>query len=274
MHVAVVRAGEATGSLASVLMDLSLSLEREADLAGRLRSAFVYPGVLLAVALLAMILVFAVMVPAIAPLFDGQSRPLPFVLWAAQAIGRSLAANWPYVLTAVVAAGTLMRQALSSRPLRRRLSASFGAAPGIGPLVRNVAAARFARTLAILLRGGAALPNAVAVAAETVGEGTDRDALLAAIDRLRRGVRLAPALAGFDALSATAFGLIRIGEETNRLPDMLIRVAEINETELKGRVERLMTLLTPLLTVLIGAAVGGIILSVMNAILSANDLAL
>jgi general secretion pathway protein F len=145
--------------------------------------------------------------------------------------------------------------------------------PGIRAIVRRSEAATFARTFGILLRSGVPVPQALAATSGAMGNRQSRQGLDAALDSLKRGARLMDALASFHALPATSRSLIALGEETNRVPEMLAHVAEMNETELQRMIEKLVTVLTPALTVAIGVLVGGLIMSVMNAILSANDLA-
>lgn len=272
-HVAIVHAGEMSGSLAIVLKDLCTTIERQVAVAGRLAGAAVYPLVLLAMAVLAIALIFFVMAPALAPLFDAEPERMPLILQVAthatdfvRLHGYQAGAILILVVGGVIGlAGTE-----SFREWRDRAALSV---PLFGRMAREAESARFARTSAILIRSGVPLPQALAITAEALQNRVARRSLNAALEALKKGAKPVEALVAFVALSPPSRSLIAIGEETNRLPEMLTQVAEMNEQALERRIERLMTLLTPALTVGIGLLVGGLILSVMNAILSANDLA-
>jgi general secretion pathway protein F len=115
--------------------------------------------------------------------------------------------------------------------------------------------------------------QALSVTADAAGNRIVRAALADAVESLKRGARLAEVLGGLTFLPEASRSLILAGERTNRLAEMLTRIAEMNERDLGQGIDRLMTILTPALTVAIGGLVGGLILSVMSAILSTNDLA-
>lgn len=272
-QIAVARAGEVAGSLAPSMRSLCVTLERDQDLKGRITGAFVYPGILLAMALFALGLVFGVMVPAITPLFDGQERPMPLILVVATGIIGFLRSYGIYLALAFAAACALMAHLLRKEGIREWLDRTILNLPVVGVMVRQAETARFARTFGVLVGSGAPLLQAVAITAAVMQNRTFRSSLHAAIEELKRGARLTAALSALDCLPEASRSLIAVGEETNRLPELLLSVAETNEKDLSNRIERLMTVLTPVLTLVIGCLVGGIILAVMNAVLSTNDLA-
>ena len=272
-QIAVARAGEVAGSLPEAFGSLYATLQRRREIKARITGAFVYPGILVAMALFALALIFSVLVPAITPLFEGGRRPMPPVLVAATAIMRFLEAYGYLLASLIIAVLVGCRALLRREEFRDRLDAAVLRTPLVGAFVRQAETARFARTFATLLGSGAPILSAVAVTAETLTNRRFRRAIAGIVDELKHGVRLGDALAAVDVLEEAPRSLISLGEETNRLAEMLGRVAEANEKELDSRIERFMTVLVPVLTLLIGVVVGGIILSVMNAILSTNDLA-
>jgi general secretion pathway protein F len=273
-HVAIVRAGELAGNIAAVMHDLCLTLERQTQMRSRIAAAIVYPAILLAMAIFALILIFAVMVPALTPLFEGQSRPMPLILTIATAVDGFARSYAIHLLVVLVLAATGLVSLSRRDAFRDARDRALLRIPLVGGIVRRSETALFARTFGTLLRNGVPLPQALSATTGALRNRQSRRALQGALEALKRGARLMEALTIFDILPETSRSLISLGEDTNRLPDMLTRVAEMNEVELESRIERLMTLLTPALTVGIGLLVGGLIMSVMNAILSANDLAI
>jgi general secretion pathway protein F len=272
-HVAIVRAGEMSGSLAVVLRDLCATIDRQVEVSGRVAGAAIYPAILLTMALFALGLIFFVMAPALVPLFEGQAANTPLILTVAMAATdfiRSYGLQVAILFVLLIAAfiGIARTEAFKERRDRAILWA-----PLFGRMVREAEAARFARISAILLKSGVPLTQALSITADALQNRSCRQSLRAALEALKKGAKPAEALTAFVALPSASRSLIAIGEETNRLPEMLSHVAEMNEKALERRIDRLMTLLTPALTVGIGLVVGGLILSVRNAILSANDLA-
>ncbi len=272
-HVAIVRAGEMSGSLAAVLGDLCQSIERQVAVGSRLAAAAVYPAILLAMALLALTLVFFVMAPALAPLFEEQPEKMPMILTVATHARAFLKdyATLAAVLAVLVVAGLIaLARSEAFKEWRDRVVLRL---PLFGRMTREAEAARFARTTGMLLKSGVPMTDALSITAEALRNRVSRASLSAALESLKKGAKPVEALSAFVALSPATRSLIAIGEETNRLPEMLARAADMDERALERRIDRMMTLLTPALTILIGMGVGGLILSVMNAILSANDLA-
>jgi general secretion pathway protein F len=225
------------------------------------------------VSLLAMALVFMIMVPAIAPLFEGEGRPMPPVLRIAAEVIR-ICQDYGVLLVLLLAAPILSAfvysRTASYRQVRDRLCLE---APILGPLFRMSATAQAARTCATLLRSGASVPKALSITAGAAQNSCFRAGLARAAEQLQAGARLSDVLSGLEVLPESSLSLILVGERTNRLAEMLLRVADMNEKDLSRGIERLMTILTPALTLAVGALVGGLVLSVMMAILSTNDLA-
>jgi len=145
--------------------------------------------------------------------------------------------------------------------------------PQFGELIRRVETARFARTLGALVDGNVALPYAFALAQKTVGNRTIANALEAVGEGIRTGGGLTGPLAATKMLPRIAIGFFRTGEESSQLGPMLLRLADVLDRDIKVRVQRAIGIATPAITVILGATVGGIIASVMSAILGFNDLA-
>jgi type II secretory pathway component PulF len=141
------------------------------------------------------------------------------------------------------------------------------------PIAGGVEISRICRTLATLLHSGLALQSAMAAVRDVAANSITKQQLSHAIDEVTAGVKLAEAFKILTVLDAGSRQMIAIGEETNKLEAMLMQIAVNLETETTQRIERLMALLTPLLTIALGILVGGLIMSVMRAILSVNELA-
>ena len=156
----------------------------------------------------------------------------------------------------------------------RALSAHVLRLPVVGSISRATNVAILGRTLGTLLRHGVALVPALTMTAAALPNRLFAAALYRAAEGVREGRRLGPLLNEALVVPRIAVRFITIGEEASKLDDMLLHLGDVAETDAQRAVERAMTLLTPALTITIGLFVGGLILSVMNAILSVNQLAL
>jgi general secretion pathway protein F len=175
----------------------------------------------------------------------------------------------------LVGAGTVMALTrLRHNPaLRRGVDRVVLGVPLIGELVRRIETARFAHTLGALVEGGVPLPQAMALARRTVGNSVMGEALDGVVATLREGGGLAGPLAQTGVLPRMAVAFLRTGEEASQLALMLARLAEVLDQDVQTRLERLVAVLTPAITVILGASVAGIIAAVMSAILGFNELA-
>ncbi|HEV7440173.1 MAG TPA: type II secretion system F family protein [Methylobacterium sp.] len=270
--VDAVRAGEATGRLVDVVGTLGASLERRDAVRRHLASAMVYPALLVAMAIGTLVMVVGVLVPALSPLFEGSGQAPPFAIRAATALGALAAAYWPHALAGVALAGFALARSWA-RPgfgaWRARLALRL-------PLLREIVAGaefgRLCRVLGTLLQAEVPIPDAVAATRPLPRNAVFRDALGEAGRRLAEGGSLASGLASLQPYAPSTLNLIASGEQVNRLPSVLLHAAEMHERQTRERIDRLLGLLTPLVTIAIGGLIGGLIISVMGAILSVGQL--
>jgi general secretion pathway protein F len=273
-YLAVLRAGEASGSVPAVLERLAVSLDRAHRMRVHLVGQLIYPAILTVAAIISVAVLMTLVVPAFQPLFAEAGRELPPITRALIATASAVRVGGPIVLlaslTTILALGRLER----THPLRRRLDRMALAMPVIGPLLVRLDAARFCRTFGTLIGNGVQLVAALALSRATIG-----NTLLAFnIDHVANGVKqgsqintLLRAEPRWPPLMAE---LCQVGEETGRLGDMLLKLGDIFDEESSQRLERLTTLATPLITLLLGLLVAGVLAGLLATILSVNELAL
>ena len=269
----LVKAGEISGSLPKVLDELAQLTETQARLRTQIISTLLYPAVLLVAALMAIAVIIAVMVPAILPLFEGGTVKPPLLLSTLAALQHGIAAAWPVLvvcLVAIVAGGFAIGRHPVAAVVRDRLVLRV---PLVGGLIERRNTARFTRTLATLVRNGVPLLEAIRVSSDLLSNHAWRAAMRTVEADVNEGGTLAGPLARSALFPDLALRLVAIGEKTGQLDAMLARVGDIYEHDLQVRVQRLLDLAGPLLTLLIGGIIGGLVLSVMSAILSVNELA-
>jgi general secretion pathway protein F len=270
---ALIRAGEARGTPAAALQTLATSLERRIALRARVRGALIYPAILIVVALLAVAVVMGVLVPTLLPLFKDVGRPPPAALAVADAVAQTLSAYWPVGLGALGLAIVGVRALWRSPKFRIKTDGVILRMPVIGPLIADTNVATFARTFGTLLTHGVPLVDAMRHTATVVENRRYRASVEAAAERVKEGSTLVAAFEHDRVLPDLALRFIAIGEQSSRVDIMLGHLADTADAESTRRLDGALTLLSPLLTLVIGVIIGGLILSVMQAILSVNDLA-
>src|ERR1700681_1468043 len=264
LYVAMTRAGEAGGILDDVLERLAAFLERDADLRKKGRSALAYPAVVVTAALALVLFLIARIVPMFAQMFGAFNAELPATTRALLAAGDALQqpATWFASIAVIVVAGGALaaaartdRGALALDRLRLRL-------PVFGPLLHKAITARIARMLATLLRSGIELVTALDVVRPVAGS----PAYAAALERvdvaLRPGDALTTPLKAASLFGPLAVALVRVGEETGLLDEMLLKVAAYFETDVEAAIATLGAVIEPALIGVLGGVVGFIVFSV------------
>ncbi len=273
LYIGLVRAGEAGGTLAATLERLATLMERERALASTVTSAMIYPAILLMGAIGSITLLLTEVLPQFVPLFQQNGASLPRSTQLLIDLGAAVSDYGLWALLVLVLAGVAARQALQ-RPGPRLLADRWLLRiPVIGGLTREVVAARFTRTLGTLLVNGVPLITALGIVAEAIGNRAGVAAVEAATQSAKGGAGLSGPLGAAKIMPLRTIYLLRLGEETAQLGPMALRAAEIHEEKTRLGVSRLVSLLVPVITIVMGAAVAAIVSSLLLAMLSLNDLA-
>ncbi|HEY2050862.1 MAG TPA: type II secretion system F family protein [Caulobacteraceae bacterium] len=272
--VAMAAAGEAEGGLDAALAKLAQSLARAEALRQTLVSALIYPALLCVVAVGVVLTMLLWVVPQFEGLFDEAGARLPAATRLLLAASHGVRRHGLELALALVAAVVGLERLSRQPQMRRAIDAAILRLPHLGALWTTLDVSRFARVLAALTAGGVALTNGVSLAGRTLQNRTLAEAAERVSVSLREGRSLSTAMAAEGVFPATVFVFLRIGEETGALGPMLDRLADVLERDGRMGLDRLLTLLTPLITVAMGGIVAFVIASIMTAILGFNDLAL
>jgi general secretion pathway protein F len=272
-YVNAVRAGESAGRLGPSLVEIADGLERRMEQRARLATALVYPTLLIVLALVSTGIVLGVLVPSITPNFIDSGKALPPGLQLITDIEEHAGMLAIALATFVAGIFFLVKMIERSPSARVAVALHLLKLPLVGATLAKLDAARFARTLATQLRAGVPLVHGLTSAGDVMSNAFLKSEIALATERIRNGETLSSALAAITAMPEALPQMLSIGEEAGRTTKMLDRVAIMYERETQQRIEKIMGMVTPLLTILIAAVVGGLILTVMNAVLSINDLA-
>ena len=274
MAQAMIEAGEANGRLAEALARLAETRERAEALRQLIATSMIYPIALAILAVGVILLMLLFVVPQFESLFaTAPPGSLPVASRAVMAASRFVRDNGLALLLGLVAVVLLARTLLRQPGVKASTDRFLLRLPQIGTLIVHGQTAQFARTLAVLVDGGVALPQALAMAQRSLTNAFLADAVAKVAGGLKEGGGLSGPLAAAGVFPRLVLGFFRTGEETSQLGLMLGRLADVLDADVRVRIQRLIGWLVPLLTVVLGAAVAGIIASVMTAILGFNDLA-
>ena len=273
LYVGLVRAGEAGATLPETLDRLGTLLERERSLSANLRSALIYPALLVVAAIGSIVLLLEYVLPQFTPIFEQAGAQLPASTRALMVLGAAVGAAGPWFLAGTLAAALVARQLLARPANRLKLDRLLLRLPVVGGLLRETLAARLTRTLGSLLQNGVPLITALGIAKEALGNLAAAAAVEAAEQGAKGGAGLARPLAAAGLFPARTVHLLQLGEEAAQLSAMALKAADIHDEQARLMVQRLVALAVPLITIVMGLAVAGIVSALLTAMLSLNDLA-
>jgi general secretion pathway protein F len=269
-----VRAGEAGGSLDEVLARIAGFLDQAEALSEQVKSALIYPILVLAIAGLSIGVLLTVVLPQFTPLFEGADAELPLLTQILIGLGDFMQRyRWALAL-GLIATVWLVRRQWRRPASRARIDAWLLRLPLVGPLVAKIDTARFARTLGTLLANGVPVLSALAIVQDSLGNASLRQAVADASTGVKEGRGLAEPLGRSNLIPTLAVHLLSVGERSGRLEPMLMKIADVFDREVRGTIERLMALLVPAITIALGLIIALIIGAIMMAILSTYQLPL
>ncbi len=273
-YISMVRAGGAGGALDVVLLRLSEFMERAQALRESVRSALIYPAIVIVMSGAAVTVMLTVVLPQFTPLFEDAGSSLPPLTRAIIGAGDFVRSYGLILLGACVGLGLLVRQQFANAASRARWDAALLRIPLFGDLIAKADAARFGRTLGTLLANGVPTMTALGIVRETLSNSAARDAVDNIAKSLKEGEGLANPLAEAREFPPLCAQLVRVGEETGQLESMLIKIADIYDREVSRAVDQLLALLVPGLTLALGGLIAIIIGAILSAMFSVYDLPL
>lgn len=271
-YVNIVRAGEAGGALGVVLTRLADTMERNKELRESIKSALIYPTILIAVAITSVMVLLGFVVPQFQQTFAQAGKALPLPTEIVIVLGTGLRKYWWLLLIIAAATVWIARRRWRVPEVRFRWDGRLLRAPLLGDLLSKVEVARFARTLSTLLGNGVTLLAGLAIVKETMTNTVLAQALDGVVTRLREGKGFGIPLAETGLYPRLATQLILVGEESGRLEEMLNRVAEVYDREVQVAVKRFLAVLEPALILGLAVLIGGIVFSILLGVMGMSEL--
>ena len=261
LYTNMVAAGEAGGILDTILQRLSTFIEKQAKLAAQVKSAMIYPAVVMSIAVIVVMVILWKVIPTFTALFDGLGAQLPLptriVIWASE----QLIFAMPFLIVAFIGVSFMFRRYYQTPNGRMRVDKTLLRAPLVGLILRKVAVARFCRTLGTLLSSGVPILDGLDITAKTAGNAVIEAAITQARQRIEQGESIAVPLKASGVFPPMVSQMIGAGESTGALDTMLAKIAEFYEDEVDVAIAGLLTILEPALICFLGVVVGGIVIS-------------
>lgn len=273
-HAGLVAAGEESGRLADVVAQIVSFEADRARVRRELFDALSYPVFLVAMTVGSVVFLAFVLAPALEPLFEAEPAAMPVAIAALSRLRSFLSGQWPLLAAIPLIAVPivfLVRRWPGWRMTMGRLTLKI---PLVGGFVADIDLARYSGTLSMLVGSGVPLPQAMRLSARSCSNRALGETLAGAAEHVEQGSSLRSALARCGRFAPSDLSLVATGEEANRLSGMLHKVSGLMNARTARRTARFSAVAGPAITLLLGALVGTVILSVMSALLSLNDLAL
>jgi len=272
VYTAMVQAGETGGFLDLVLAQIADFQAREKELRSKVMAAMLYPSILFFLAIGVLIFLLTFFIPRFQGIFKGFGATLPLATQIVIGVSNIVRGYGAFVVVGLVVAGFLLRTWFSSEKGRRTWEGLMLRSPILGPLVAEFAMARFCRMLGTLLGAGVPLVQGLSVARKSIGNQILVDAVSQSIERVQQGGQLGASLAESRGLFPNSVvEMISVAEESGRLDQELVRIANVTEGDLDRELKTAVALMEPAMLFFIAAFIGTIFISMVLPIFTLQD---
>ncbi len=267
VYISMLRAGELGGVLDTILDRLSIHLEREREVNSKIKSASIYPALISLVAIIVVFCIITFVMPAFTSIFQASGAELPLPTRILLGLSDFFRHYLPHLLVAVVVAVFVLKRWGKTHNGRFFFDNLYLSLPLTGKTLSRIIAARFARTMGILLRSGIPVLAALEVAEAVVDNAVIGRAIHNARESISEGDSMAQPLAAAGVFEPVVTQMIAVGEETGALDEMLIRISDYFDKELSYMIASLMAVIEPILVLITAVIVGGIVIATLMPML-------
>jgi len=274
LYVSMIRAGEISGALEQILARVAEYLEEAEELKGYFISSLIYPAILALVGSGSIIIMVTFVIPKFAAIFENAGAPIPLPMQILLAISGVLTGYWWLILLSLGGIGYLWRRSMTTEEGRLNWDRRVMRIPLLGSLLQRLEVSRFSRTLGTLLQSAVPLIQSIGIVRDVVSSKVISTAMDGVISGVKKGEGLAKPVKNAKIFPSFAVHLLEVGEETGRLDEMLLQIADTYDRELRTSIKRLVALFEPAMILFMGIVIGLMVVSMLYSIFSINDVPL
>ena len=273
LHINMIRAGEATGALPQALERIGNHLRKTLELRETLVSSLTYPAFLAITGIVSIVILVVFVVPRFYQIFDSMGVSPPFPLPQLYFLGNFVSNYWPFIFLMIIAGVFIAKRWLRKPDNKRKVYKATMEAPIVGQIMVKMESAKLSRNLGTLIDNGVPILKAVSIVKEMFTNPFYRDALENTYKFLREGKKLSHILSSYSALwHPMVIGMCEVGEESGTLGEMLLKAADSLEKDVEASLTRYVSIVEPVVILAMGTIIGVIIVSMINAIFSVNEI--
>ena len=260
LFISMVRSGELTGNMDGVLNNLSTHYQKEARLQAQIRSAMIYPIIVLIVAIGVTVFMLVKLVPMFKSFFRGKA--LPGITQFVVNLSDFMIAKWYIIIAVVVGVAFLINRYVSTPVGRMQFDTNKLRLPGVGGLMKTIASSRFASTLSVLISSGIPIIQAIESSGQVTNNVFIQKNMTYAIDNIKKGSPMSVELKKLEIFPPMMISILKIGEESGAIDSMLQKTSDFFEEELEEAIKRMTSMMEPLIIILVGGIVAVVLISV------------
>ncbi|HEU5185722.1 MAG TPA: type II secretion system F family protein [Gemmatimonadaceae bacterium] len=261
LYVNMVAAGEAGGILDTILSRLAIFMEKNDALIRKVKGAMIYPGVIISVAVIAIVVLLVFVIPTFEQMFASVNLALPLPTRIVIGMSQFLQGYWWAVLASVIGGSFMFKRYYATPGGKLNIDRMMLKLPVLGDVIRKSAVSRFTRTLGTLISSGVSILDGLEITAKTAGNRVIHDAIMQSRSSIAGGDTIAAPLAKSEVFPPMVISMIAVGEQTGGLDEMLSKIADFYDEEVDAAVSALLSLLEPMMIVFLGVVVGGMVVA-------------
>lgn len=272
LFVSMIKVGESGGVLSAVLERVSNYLEKSIKLTRKVKSALIYPAVVVSMAIIISIVLLVKVVPTFAGIYDSFGAELPFMTQMLISVSNGLSKYLPVFVGLIILSVFLLKRWHKTDKGARTIDAIILKIPLFGDLIRKVAVSRFSRTLATLLQSGVPILESLDIVEKTIGNRVLEDVIKNVMTNVREGESIATPLERSSVFPTMVTRMIAIGEKSGQMEKMLLKVSEFYDDQVDAAVEGLTSIIEPLIIGVLGVVIGFIVIALFMPILNITQI--
>ncbi|MEK7559169.1 MAG: type II secretion system F family protein [Patescibacteria group bacterium] len=268
IYVSIIRSAEASGLLDTALARMADNLEKQAKLRNTIKAALTYPAIVIALMIFVVFVMMTVVIPQLSGLYESLDVELPFTTKIVIGLSQFTVTFWPFIIVGLILGIFLFRRWHKTEPGKLIMDNLLLKIPVFGPLLKKLILTEFSRTLSLLIGSGTLVVDSLVQTSDTLGNIHYRNAVVDIAKKVENGVTIGDSISSYALFPPILVQLVKIGEQTGKLDETLMKASEYFEDETDQAVKTLTTALEPFIMIILGLGVAFLLVAVITPIYS------